>query len=101
MENQFLHKLAEYELRPTIVDRQSKNLIFYGFPLASCTGEDDPRWLIQVYVKDDDGVEMTGFPNGMRTFCQRWTDRKTLGYKMGPNFSDYVWGGGSIIIPPR
>ena len=97
MENQFLHKLAEYELRPTIIDRVSKNLIFYGFPLASCTSVDDPRWLIQVYVKGDDGVEQTGFPNGMRTFCQRWSDRTRLSYKMTPNFSEYVYGGGGTI----
>lgn len=90
MQTQFIHKMAEYELRPTIIDRVSKNLIFYGFPLASCTSEDSAEWLIQIYVKDDDGVERTGFPYGMRKFNQKWSERAELTYKMGPGFESEI-----------
>lgn len=90
MENQFIQKLAEYELRPTIIDRVNRNLVFFGFPLLSCKGEKDGKWLIQVYQKEN-GIERSGFPNGKREFNCSWEDRRTYHYKQGPEFEDYFY----------
>lgn len=86
---QFMREIAEYELRPTIIDRVSDDLIFFGFPLPTCKGEDDAKWLIQIYVKDGT-IERTGFPYGKREFVSKWTDRQTLIYKQGANFDDSI-----------
>ena len=83
MIEQLVNIIAEYQQRPTIVDRVSKNLIFYGFPLPTTKGENYAEWLIQIYVKGADNVERTGFANGVREYNQRWTDRYNLTYKMG------------------
>lgn len=90
MGEQDLNKIAEYQLRPNIIDRVSKDLIYFGFPLPTCTGEDDPKWLIQVYHRDSNGIERTGFVNGRRNFNSAWSDRYSLTYKMGAGFSDII-----------
>ena len=87
---QQINKIAENQLRPTIVDRVSKKFIFYGFPLPSTTSEEEASWLIQIDVTDDDGVERTGFANGVRCFNQAWSDRYSLEYKMGENFENSI-----------
>lgn len=90
MDEQFLRELVEYQLRPTIIDRVSKNLIFFGFPLPSCKGSYDNKWLIQIYVKDESGIERTGFVNGKRDFTECWNDRYSLEYKQGENFTETI-----------
>lgn len=87
--DQFVREVAKHELRPTIIDRVSDDEIYFGFPLHSCKGEDDPKWLIQYYLKVGN-IEMTGFPNGKREFTQRWSDRYTLKYKQGENFEEVI-----------
>lgn len=87
---QDINKIAEYQLRPNIVDRVSKDLIYFGFPLPTCTSENDHKWLIQVYHRDSNGIERTGFVNGKRTFNSAWSNRANLTYKMGENFTETI-----------
>lgn len=90
MDNQQINKIAEYQLRPNIVDKVSNSLIFYGFPLPTCKSEDDEKWLIQIVSKDENGVERTGFVDGKRSFNHAWSDRYDLTYKMGENFTENI-----------
>lgn len=87
--NQFLRELVEYQLRPTIIDRVSDDLIFFGFPLQSCKSESDEKWLIQIYSKIG-SIERTGFPNGDREFCNSWDKRYDYIYKQGSNFDERI-----------
>lgn len=98
MEGQYLRELVENELRPTIIDRVSEELVFFGFALDSCKGADDHKWLIQIYFKeesDESGVEgqtieYTGFVNGKRTFSSAWSERYNYAYKQGENFEESI-----------
>lgn len=88
MNAQVLDIIANYQARPSIIDRVSSDLIFFGFCLPSTRSESDPQWLIQIYVKDDYGIERTGFANGTRDFNQSWSNRYNLSYKMNANMPD-------------
>lgn len=76
--------------KPSIIDRVDSNLIFFGFALPSCKSEDDKKWLIQIYVKDADGIERTGFANGVREFNQAWSERAELSYKITECFEEEI-----------
>lgn len=86
IENEICNNLQ----KPSIVEKVSNSLMFIGYALPSCTGEDDAKWLIQIYAKDASGVERTGFANGKREFNQSWTERKNLTYKIAENFDDEI-----------
>lgn len=83
MDNQLLSILANYQAKPCIIDRVSDNLIFFGFCLPTTISESHPSWLIQIYCKDANGIERTGFANGVRKFDQRWDRRDVLTYRIG------------------
>lgn len=90
MGNQIENEINNNLQKPSIIEKVSSNLIFFGFALPSCTGESDTKWLIQIYAKDNDGIERTGFANGRRVFDQAWTNRKNLVYKIAENFTDEI-----------
>lgn len=89
---QFIAEIANNQLKPTIVEtREETNegdtmmLKFIGYALPSCTGIEDPKWLIQLHVKythqSGSQIDIIGFANGVRKFDQAWEDRASLSYK--------------------
>lgn len=92
---QFIAEIANNQLKPTIVDTvegtqegQEVMFKFIGYALPSCTGVEDPKWLIQLHVRvnyETDGekhqIDIIGFANGVRKFDQAWADRASLSYK--------------------
>lgn len=69
------------------IDEVSDELIYLGFALPNCTGDDDDKWLIKVMVKTGN-VSSFGYPNGDASYKYTWNDRATYDYKINPNFSD-------------
>lgn len=103
MSGHFIKELAEYELRPTAIERTKINgndVVFYGFPLPSCKGEDDDKWLIQIYVctttLDGGTLERTGFVNGVRDFTSRWSERRWYSYYQSKDFPYPIFEYGNI-----
>lgn len=111
MSGHFIKELAEYELRPTAIERTKINgndVVFYGFPLPSCKGEDDDKWLIQIYVctpsfgmgrlmeLSTGTLERTGFVNGVRDFTSRWSDRYDYSYYQSKDFPYPIFEHGYI-----
>lgn len=90
MKDQIGNEINNNLQKPSIIDRASENLIFFGFALPSCKSESDKKWLIQIYVKDSDGIERTGFANGRRDFNQAWEDRYDLEYKITEHFEEAI-----------
>ena len=131
---QFINEIANNMLKPTIVDTMVFNgsdsagyfndlpakytLKFIGYALPSCTGMDDPKWLIQLNVKvdidSDEGTtvegspsginlivedmpfqqrSMIGFANGVRNFDQRWNERMKLAYKIAKGSEPFYQDG--------
>lgn len=89
---QFVAEIANNQLKPTIVetieetnDGDTMMLKFIGYALPSCTGVEDPKWLIQLHVKftpqSGAQIDIIGFANGVRKFDQAWEDRASLSYK--------------------
>lgn len=89
---QFVAEIANNQLKPTIVDTIEETnggdtvmYKFIGYALPSCTGVEDPKWLIQLHVKytpqSGSQIDIIGFANGVRKFDQAWEDRASLSYK--------------------
>lgn len=112
---QFIAEIANNQLKPTIVDTNegtyegdSVMLKFIGYALPSCTGVDDPKWLIQLHVKynfeldGDDSmtsqqIDIIGFANGVRKFDQAWSNRAALSYRPTPK-SESFYDNGTILF---
>lgn len=105
MTGQLIKELAEYELRPTAIERTKdgeNDVVFYGFPLPTCKGESDNKWLIQVYVchTDEYGeatIERTGFVNGVREFTSSWQNRRYYSYYQSKDFPYPIYQDGSVV----
>lgn len=89
-EKQILTMIANNHLKPSVIDRVSENVVFYGFPLPSCKGFDDPKWLIQIYYVDG-SMEFTGYPYGRREFIYAWTEREDLPYSINENMEPFYF----------
>lgn len=89
-DNLLRYAMADDAATPALVDEQSENLMYLGYPLDSCAGLDDPKWLIKrvLTVTLDDGsrTKVISFANGSRRHNQAWTERKTLAYPITPSF---------------
>lgn len=88
-DNLLRYALADEAQTPTLVDERGDNLMYLGFPLSSCTGPDDPKWLIKrvVSIPMDDGssVRVISLANGVRRYNMRWTQRTALTYNLTPS----------------
>lgn len=81
-----LAALFSENVQPTITETTSDGTIYIGYPLPSCTGVDDPRWLIKrvkTMLDTNSGSETQTiqYANGIRAYNQKWSDRATLTYK--------------------
>ncbi len=85
-DNLLRYALADEAQTPTLVDERSDKLMYLGFPLNSCTGPDDPKWLIKrvvsIPMEDGSNIRVISFANGVRRYNMRWTQRATLTYNM-------------------
>lgn len=89
-EKQLLTMIANNHLKPSVIERVSDNLTFYGFPLPSCKGDDDPKWLIQCYYVEGT-IEYIGYPYGLREFSFAWSERANLPYQINDNMPRFYF----------
>lgn len=88
-DNLLRYAMADDAATPVLVDEQSDNLMYLGYPLESCTGLTDPKWLIKriLTIKMADGTytKVISFAGGTKRHNQAWTNRKLLEYPFTPN----------------
>ena len=86
-----LAALYTENVQPTITETTSDGTIYIGYPLPSCTGVNDAKWLIKrvkttVDANTSSETQTILYANGVRAYNQAWSDRATLTYKHNANF---------------
>jgi hypothetical protein len=93
---QLLSLLYGEQVQPAIVENttvtvtennQSSELptIYIGYPLSSCKGTYDKKWLIK-RIQTVANAQEIKYANGVRKFDCAWNDRASLTYKFNENF---------------
>lgn len=83
MKTQFLTEKQRFSARPVIIDRVSEDLLYLGYCVDSCSAFDEDKWLIQMWRRTE-SIEQIGYPNGIREYIHKWTDRAKLEYRLAP-----------------
>ena len=89
---QIRYSIADNSITPTLVEEVSDTLTYVGYPLASCTGTDDAKWLIKrimdIKMTDGSTIKTIMYANGVHRYNQKWSERKSLVYKLSPNATE-------------
>lgn len=88
-DNLYRFAMLGESMSPTLVDERGEDLMYLGYPIDSCTGVTDAKWLIKrviTFTLDDGSTRRAiSYAGGSRAFTSKWTERESLSYPLTPS----------------